>query len=286
MPAHSSHKAHYAQVSQAFDQAARNYDALYQANPMMAWMRRENTALVQDTFAPGDRLLEIGCGTGDEALALSRAGFRIVATDISAKMVEAARAKVQIGEGDEVTWLVLPAGRLADLTGDYGPGAFDGAYASFGALNCEPDLAPVAAALARLVRRGGAVVCSVMNRWCAWEMGWGLLHLHPSQAFRRLGRGWLDAGLASPDGRLAVPTRYYSPGGFGRSFRPHFRVRLVRGLPVLLPPPYLAHLVERRPRLFARAERIERHLRDRLPFRALGDHFLIVLERRAALEGT
>ena len=48
---------------------------------------------------------------------------------------------------------VLAAGHLADLVGDYGRASFDGAYASFGALNCEPELAPVFDALAYLFNR-------------------------------------------------------------------------------------------------------------------------------------
>lgn len=278
MPSHEPLDRHYAQVSHAFDQAAQNYDTLYQANPVMAWLRQESLAVLQATFRPGSRLLEIGCGTGDEALALARSGYKVVASDISAAMIEAAQTKAGPGTSD-VTWQVLPAGQLADLIDDYGSGSFDGAYASFGALNCEPNLAPAASALAELLRPGASLVCSVMNRWCVWEIGWGLVHLRPRQAFRRLKHGWLDAGLVSPQGRLSVPTRYYSPRSFARHFEPSFRVRQVRGLPVLLPPPYLAHLLERYPVAFARLEGIERRLRDRYPFSNLGDHTLLVMVR-------
>jgi SAM-dependent methyltransferase len=276
-----SPNAHYSQVSRAFDQAAQNYDALYQTNPVMAWMRRESLAALRATFPSGGRLLEIGCGTGDEALALGRDGFRVVATDISPAMIEAAQAKTGPDTGD-VAWRVLPAGQLAGLIEVYGAGSFDGAYASFGALNCEPDLAPVAGVLAGLLRPGAPLVCSVMNRWCAWEIGWGLVHLQPRQAFRRLKRGWLDAGLAAPGERLSVPTRYYSPGSFARPFAPAFRVERVRGLPVLLPPPYLGHLLDRYPATFARLEGLERRVRDRWPFSGLGDHTLLVLVREEA----
>jgi hypothetical protein len=118
-----------------------------------------------------------------------------------------------------------------------------------------------------------------MNRCCAWEIGWGLVHLRPRQAFRRLKPGWLDAGLASPQGRLSVPTRYYSPRSFTRHFEPSFRVRQVRGLPFLLPPPYLAHLLDRHPVAFARLEGMERRLRDWYPFSNLGDHTLLIMVR-------
>jgi SAM-dependent methyltransferase len=281
MHSHEPEKRYYLEVAQAFDQAAENYDALYQANPIMAWLRQENLAVLRATFPPGSRLLEIGCGTGEEALALGQAGYQVVATDISPAMIEAAQAKAGKDRGN-VVWRVLPAGQLASLVADHGPGFFDGAYASFGALNCEPDLAPAVAALRRLLRPGAGLVCSVMNRWCAWEIGWGLLHLRPGQAFRRVGTGWRDAGLASPEGRLAVPTRYYSPHELLQICGPHFRVRQVRGLPVLLPPPHLAHLLERHRALFRQVEKIERRLRDLFPFRAWGDHFLIVLERNGA----
>lgn len=276
---HNSQNGYYTGVSQAFDQAALNYDDLYQANPIMAWMRNESLAALQATFAPGSQLLEIGCGTGDEAIALSRAGYRIVATDISPGMIEAARAKAQTSSSAPVSWRVMPAGQLANLLGDYGPASFDGAYASFGALNCEPDLAPVMDALARLLRPGAALVCSVMNRCCAWEIGWELLHLHPRWAFRRLGKGWLTAGLAAPGGSLPVPVLYYTPRGLMRLLAPQFRMRAVFGLPVLLPPPYLAHLLDRHPAPFSRLQRIERFLRGRFPFHTLGDHFLLVATR-------
>jgi hypothetical protein len=137
----------------------------------------------------------------------------------------------------------------------------------------------VAAVLARLLDPGAALVCSVMNRWCAWEIAWGLLHLRPREALRRLARAGVDAGLAAPGGRLSVPTRYYSPRALARAFAPHFELHRVRALPVLLPPPYLAHLVARRPQALARLARLERRVRDRFPFHSLGDHTLLVLAR-------
>jgi hypothetical protein len=137
----------------------------------------------------------------------------------------------------------------------------------------------VADALACLLRPGAIFASSVMNRVCLWEIAWGLTHLRPQEAFRRLGRGRIEAGLATPGGRLTVPTRYYRPGTLARAFSPHFELRSVRGLPALLPPPYLEHLARRHPALIARLEALEVRLRDRFPFRSLGDHFLVTLVR-------
>ena len=45
------------------------------------------------TFQPLDRLLEIGCGTGDEALELAKRGCEVVAIDPSEEMLNLARRK-------------------------------------------------------------------------------------------------------------------------------------------------------------------------------------------------
>jgi ubiquinone/menaquinone biosynthesis C-methylase UbiE len=274
---------YYDGISRAFDSSAGSYDSLYQANPIMAWMRKVSLATIRDTFAPGSRLLEIGCGTGDEALALASEGYQIVATDISPGMITAGRTKAQIQGITGVTWIPLPAGQLYDLIGDEGSGAFDGAFSSFGPLNCEPDLGRIADALARLLRPEGALVCSVMNRWCAWEISWALLHLRPGEAIRRLGPGWQPAGLASPEGDKSMMVRYYTPRTFLRALAPHFGLEKVCGLPVMLPPPYLSHLAKRYPALLEFSAYLERRLRNRFPFHSLGDHFLAVLTRTGAL---
>jgi SAM-dependent methyltransferase len=275
----SRERPHYQQVACAFDLAAESYDQLYQQNPVMAWMQSESLDLLRTVLAPGSHLLEIGCGTGAEALALARLGHRVLATDISTAMIDAAQAKAQtLGVGG-VTWRVLAAGELVSLVPEFGAGCFDGAYSSFGALNCEPRLEEVAAVLGTLLHPGAVWVASVMGRWCAWEMVWGLVHLSPRQAFRRLARGWTPAGLASPLGRLSVPVRYYTPRDFSRAWAPYFRLCRVRGLPVLLPPPHLAGSLDRRPSLLARLEGLDRRCRDRWPFAHLGDHFVTVMER-------
>jgi SAM-dependent methyltransferase len=238
---------------------------------------------LEETFPAGSRLLEVGCGTGDEALHLARRGHTVCATDISPAMAARTQAKARAaGLGDQVTALALPAGNLAALRP---PVPFDGAYASFGALNCEPDLEGMAAALAYLLRPGGCLVCSVMARACPFEMAWFLLHAQPRAAVRRLRRGWQSMPVAGEGGKqVSVAARYLSAGEMARVFRPTFAVERVMSLPLLLPPPYLDHLFRRHRHLFTRLEGWERRLRGRWPWRTMGDHVALVL-RRTGVEG-
>ena len=267
-------------TSQAFDAVAPDYDAVYgpEGNAVMTWLRQESLALLKATFPPGSRLLEIGCGTGDEALHLARRRHTVLATDISPAMAAQTQSKARAaGLAGRVTALAVPAGGLATLRPRR---PFDGAYASFGTLNCEPDLDAVAAALARLLRPGGRFVCSMMARWCPFEVAWFLLHARPRAAFRRLRRGWQSMPVAGEAGRQAsVAARYLSVGDVARAFGPALVVERTLSLALLLPPPYLDDVFRRHRRLFARLEGWERRLRERWPWRTMGDHVALVLRK-------
>src|SRR5699024_9291783 len=109
-----------------------------------------------------DSLLEIGCGSGTEAIALAHMGASVLATDASPGMIEVLRGKLALPSLRrlEIEPRVLRAEQLGLLRSECGPGAFDGAYSSLGPLNCVDDLSEVVANLAYLVDTGGVVAVS------------------------------------------------------------------------------------------------------------------------------
>src|SRR5258708_25178408 len=152
----------------AFDSVAADYDGPRGNNDLIQDMRSEMWRWLQTTFSPGDYLLDLGCGTGLDAVYLAKQGYRVAATDWSPLMVQrtAERAAAQ-----QVTDLVRAMNvgahelqRLSDAD------AFDGAYSNLGPLNCVPDLADVARECARLLKPGGALVFTVIGRFCPWEI--------------------------------------------------------------------------------------------------------------------
>ena len=262
-----------------FDGAAARYDAEMDANPAMRYMRGVSLAVLTGTFQAGEWVLEIGCGTGEEAVALAQRGVRVLATDLSPTMVAHTQAKAEAhGVQELVATEILAASELPRLLERAGKGAFDGAYSSFGPLNGERDLYSIARALASLLRPGGAFVASIMNRYYLFETLWFLAHVRPRQAFRR----WRGHALAtvSADLDLRVPTWYYTPADVTHAFQGAFRCESCRALPLLLPPPYLDGLWRRAPNLWRRLIPLEEWLAPRRPFCALGDHLHLVLRRR------
>jgi SAM-dependent methyltransferase len=257
----------------AFDALAADYDRREADNPIMQLMRGRSLALLENTFAKGSTLLDVGCGTGTEALRLSEHGRTVVGVDSSPLMLEILARRAAAADLNVATRL-MRARDLMTLADEFGESSFDGAYSSFGALNTEPSLEPPLAALSRLVRPGGKIVLGLMNRWCVAEMALLVAGGRPGQALRRT-RPSLRVGV----GLNNVEVRYPSWGRLRRALSPRFRAISVQALPLLLLP-YAWPAFSAHPRLYRAVSGLDGMLARRRPFSSLGDHLLVVAERR------
>ena len=257
-------------LSSPFEALASSYDDTFTRTCIGTRMRRAVWRRLDAAFRSGDRILELGCGTGEDAVHLAGRGVVVLATDPADGMVVEARAKAgRAGLEDRVTARTLDAGRLDET--DLG-GPFDGAFSNFGALNCVPGLAAVSAGLSRHVRPGGRVLLCLMGRYVPWEWGWFLARGDRKAAFRRLAAGgteWRGLPIAYP------PVRELR-----RLFAPGFRFRGARAIGVLVPPSYVETWAARHPRLLAALDAVERRVEALPPLPSLADHVLIELERR------
>jgi SAM-dependent methyltransferase len=256
-----------------FDAMAEDYDRREADNPVMQLMRTRSLAVLQSTFPAGSMLLDVGCGTGTEACWLSDRGRTVFGVDSSPEMLEVLSRRAAAA-GLRVSTRLLSARDLMTLADDLGEGSFDGAYSSFGALNVEPALEPPVAALARLVRPGGRIVLSVMNRWCLAEMALLALSGRPNQSLRRA-----RSSLQVAAGSSFAEVRYPSWRQLRSALHPSFRVLKVQALPLLLVP-YAWPALAAHPHIYEAVSRLDGILAPRRPFAWLGDHLLVVAERR------
>ena len=135
-----------------FDRIAPRYDLM---NRLMTagldgvWRREAARAVVR----PGDRVLDLCCGTGDLALAGREAGGDVTAVDFSGPMLERARPK-----SPEITWLEADALHLP-LADD----SFDAVTIGFGLRNvasAEQGLAE----MRRVLKPGGRLAVLDVTR--------------------------------------------------------------------------------------------------------------------------
>jgi SAM-dependent methyltransferase len=250
-----------------FDALAPTYDQDFSASPIARHLRARTHKRLAGCFQAGDHVLELGCGTGDDALWLAGRGVRVLATDASAGMVSAARAKT--ASEPLVTVKRLDLRDLPPLNAQ-----FDGAYANFGVLNCLADWRPLAAWLAAHVRRGGAAAFCVMSPFCLWEIGWHGLHGEWDAALRRLrGSARFEVGGAPLD------IRYPTVRRLTRDFAPAFRRVHVMPLGFFLPPTGAYGAVERRPAWLRRLLALDRWAAGWRWLALFADHYWIEFRR-------
>lgn len=259
-----------------FDAVATEYDVAFTERQLGRWLRAMVWQRFATAFEPGQHVLELGCGTGEDATWLAGRGVLVTATDASSTMLELTTQKAQaagVGERVNVAQLDLTElqHRASVLNRQY-----DGVMSNFGPLNCVEDRQALVSTLAGLVRPGGRVVAGVMGPLCPWEIAWHLGHGEARTAFRRF-RSGADARVGAGG---TVKVWYPSIRRLRHEFEPYFQTLESAGIGLLLPPSAMGGLVDRAPRFFGLLAKLDRRFAETLPWRWLNDHYVLVLERR------
>jgi ubiquinone/menaquinone biosynthesis C-methylase UbiE len=255
-----------------FDRLAASYDDQFTQSLIGRAQRNAVWKVLRKAFHSGDRVLELNCGTGEDAFFLSEQGVSTLGCDASQHMIARAEQRLQHRQlPSRVAFRHLPTERIGELAPE---SPFDGAFSNFSGLNCVADLASTATDLSTLVKTGGSLVLCFSTRFCLVE----ILHYSSRAQWRKALRrcsGRAKATLGGADLTIFYPTLR----DVRRSFAPHFRLRSLRGVGVAIPPSYLEPWVRSHPTLFRAFCRLESAL-ARLPLlRISGDHMLLVFEK-------
>ncbi len=251
---------------EAYEDLAPRYDSLAGTNRILALLRRRSVDLLVQHLPPEGRLIELGCGSGTEAVKIARRlDADILACDPAPSLAQAARHKAQANKVP-LTVEEAPAGALLNRLADEGR-TFDGGWSSF-ALGYDRALEEQVDALARVIEPGGVFVCSLRNTWCLAE-AWSI----PSRA--------LGTYRHDVDGEK-VSLWHASPREARDAFEPAFGLVDHLAAPVLVPPPRYGRAWNKLGPLAEALEGLDERLCGAWPFRSLGDHTLFVFERRDA----
>jgi 2-polyprenyl-6-hydroxyphenyl methylase / 3-demethylubiquinone-9 3-methyltransferase len=150
--ADSAELAKFEASAAAFWDSHGEFAPLHLLNPLRTQFIAQRTALV------GRRVLDVGCGGGLLAEALARAGARVTAIDLAPAMIEVARLHAA-ESALAVDYRLIAAEEVAAAE----PAAFD-VVTCMEMLEHVPDPAAMTATLARLLRPGGALFVSTINR--------------------------------------------------------------------------------------------------------------------------
>jgi ubiquinone/menaquinone biosynthesis C-methylase UbiE len=255
-------------VATAFDDLAPDYDASFTYTALGLRLRELVSKRCDELFQPGQVILELGCGTGEDAARLARKGVRVVAIDPAERMLAIARTKATHADAEPVEFHCMPMEAAPRAFADRN---FNGVFSNFGAVNCVGDLATLTRGLATLCTPGARLLWVVMGRHVPWEWAWYALRAQPCKAVRRLRPNGVDwRGL-----HIAYPT----PRELSRALQPHFTVTRIAPLGCVLPPSYAGAWLERSPRTLAALSTLERALQRYRALATYADHFMIEATR-------
>jgi ubiquinone/menaquinone biosynthesis C-methylase UbiE len=260
-------------AAKAFDALADDYDQVFTRSLIGMAQRRPVWKRILQTFRPGQTVLELNCGTGEDALFMARHGISVAAFDVSEQMIRIAERRRRCeAVSSPLNFRVLAIEDLDHL--DHSE-QFDGAFSNFSGLNCVEDLRPVARMLSHRLRPNSSAVLCFSSKTCAWEILWYLFHADWKRAFRRLRREGATASVAGNP----VHVRYPSVRDISVSFSPYFRLRLVEGIGIFVPPSYVERWANKLPTVIQVCSRLDDYVRRLAGFHVIGDHVLMVFQK-------
>lgn len=161
----------------AFDRLADKYDATFTKTALGIMQRKVVWNYLEKILAEKahpSSVLELNCGTGEDAIFLYNKGHCIVATDFSLEMLRLAREKASDAHIDDIEFMHLDIRHADQLE----PGnRFDLIFSNFGGYNClnEEDIQCSAMNLKEYLSREGIIILVLMPDRCLIEKIYGLI---------------------------------------------------------------------------------------------------------------
>lgn len=263
------------QAGKAFDRSAGTYDAQFTNTAVGRLQRNRVWNYLNRHFAADDypRVLELNCGTGEDAKWLASKGFRVTATDLSAEMIGEAQRK-----NAAVNNVTFETCSFAEIGNRFLPGSFDMVFSNFGGLNCIPEneIRLLAEHVSLLLRPGGRFIAVVMSDDCAMERWYFRRKKMHEQAQRRRQPGGASTVIEGE----TFTTYYYNPQQFAKLVSNVFHVKAQKAVGWTIPPSYTNSFFQRKPLLLKALSVLENTLGNIPAMARKADHFLIDLVKK------
>ncbi len=260
-----------------FDESANNYDEVFTYSEIGKAQRNRvyhylNTGIL-DPYHKKSHLnvLEINCGTGEDAHFFWEKGHKVLATDISEKMIDKAISKYPN------TSIEFKKQDIRSMDHGVFNQKFDLIFSNFGGLNCldRHEVKEFILKSSELLNPFGKMVLVVMPKKCLWERGYFMLKGQFRKAFRR---NTNDKVLSDVNG-VKVPTWYYQPKEMASFASMDYHTALVKPIGISIPPSYLEPFFKNKKILLKTLVRIEKLLVHKF-FAGYADHYIISFQKK------
>lgn len=261
-----------------FDKAAITYDQDFTHSNIGKALRNNVWKYLDQVLenSPPLKILELNCGTGEDAVWFAQKGHQVFATDISAEMAKITSSKVQNKGLQNMVDVFTCDARTVDQC-DFSSD-FDLVFSNFGGLNCldSTKLEKLSGNLCKLLKPNGRFIAVVMPRYCMWESFYFLTKFDLKKMFRRNTINSLQVKV----GDVYVDTWYYSPAQFYHLFQIYFKKLFAKPVGIAIPPSYMEKSIGEKPNLMNPLNQLESFLGSITSLSSVSDHFLIDMVKR------
>ncbi len=262
----------------SFDQITDDYDQSFTYSAIGKYQRAIVHRYLLNILEgnKNQNILELNCGTGEDAVFLAKLGHSVCATDYSENMMRITGKKISLHKVEHCCKVVK-----WDLNNNYPPQInfqYDLIFSNFGGLNC---LAPHALkqlsfCLNDLLKPGGRILLVIISTFCLTEFLYFSSKLRFKSAIRRLHKNHVTAHLSDHN---KIPVWYYSANQVAKIFRPHFKFINQKPVGLFLPPSYLENYFANRKSLLNTLNSLEELAGNANFLSNFSDHYIIELQK-------
>lgn len=258
-------------MTQDFDIHAKNYDNVFTHSSIGMAQRKRVYFFLSEILqtSPALSILELNCGTGEDATYLSKKGHQVLATDISKEMIAESRKK-----NPNITFKTLDITSISSETFEQ---KFDVIFSNFGGLNClsKEQLKSFLDVSETLLNPNGKTILVIMPKNTLWEQLYFLLKGSFKKAYRRNTSQSIAANVEG----VAVPTWYYNPKEIVALASEKLKTISIKPVGIAIPPSYLESFFVKKKRFLGALVKIESWLSSSF-WAKYADHYLIILQKK------
>ncbi len=255
-----------------FDKHAKNYDAVF-TNSMIGKAQRNRVYHFLNQYILSEKklnILEINCGTGEDAHYFAEMGHRVLATDISTEMINVAKEKHQHKN------LKFQSLDITKITSETFTKKFDLIFSNFGGLNClsKNEIANFFSISGNLLNPSGKMALVIMPKHCWWERFYFSIKGDFKKAKRR---NTNEFAYANVEG-VQVPTWYYNPKELVSLTSNKYKTISIKPIGIAIPPSYLESFFATKKWWFQLLIWKEKWLSNGL-LAKYADHYLVIFQK-------
>jgi ubiquinone/menaquinone biosynthesis C-methylase UbiE len=261
-------------AASAFSKQAPVFDATYAEDKIIQYKRERVRDHVLKLLPANSNILELNCGTGEDAIFFAKHGHTVHATDISEGMQQVLKEKISKNNlENRISYERCSYTSLENLKQHK---EYDFIFSNFAGLNCTSELEKVLASFDALLKTGGKVVLVLLPKFCLWET-----LLLVKGKFKTATRRWFSSnGSNAHIEGVFFKCWYYDPSYIKKKIKQKYELLDIEGLCTIVPPSYIEHFGENYPRLFEFLKKKENVLKNKFPWRSIGDYYIISFQKK------